>query len=139
MPSVGEGPLLNVARVAKAVGLTEATIRRWALEGLVPGVVRLGRTIRFDPAAIDAWLALGRTAIHTRPPNTVAPPIPANRRTVAETVGTIHQLGAARQGFLDQLAADLAEARAVGDDQLVSELTEALEWQTLARTPRRPE
>ena len=50
MPSVGEGPLLNVARVAKAVGLTEATIRRWALEGLVPGVVRLGRTIRFDPA-----------------------------------------------------------------------------------------
>jgi excisionase family DNA binding protein len=35
------------------------TIYRHAKEGRLPGVVRLGRSLRFDRAKIEAWLAAG--------------------------------------------------------------------------------
>jgi excisionase family DNA binding protein len=51
-----ERPLLSISAVADRTRLSEHTIRRRIREGDLPAV-RLGRLIRIDPDALDAWLA----------------------------------------------------------------------------------
>lgn len=52
--------LLTPLEVAERLGITPATVRRWANEGRLPAV-RLGRLIRFHPDDIDALLSELRT------------------------------------------------------------------------------
>lgn len=58
---------VEIPRLWKAPEVAEATteplwrIYQLAREGHLP-VVRLGRSMRFDPRAVSAWLAAGGTA-----------------------------------------------------------------------------
>lgn len=55
-PDVLELPrLLDMAQVAEHLCTTERHIRRLAAERRIP-FVRVGRFIRFDPAAVATWL-----------------------------------------------------------------------------------
>jgi excisionase family DNA binding protein len=61
---------LNYAKGAKYLGIAEGTLRNWVSSGdyLVP-YIRVGRLIRFDPDALDAWIASrGRNQIAASPP-----------------------------------------------------------------------
>jgi excisionase family DNA binding protein len=46
--------LLDAKAVAEQWGIHEMTVRRFYQHGDLP-VVRIGRSIRFDPDAVDAW------------------------------------------------------------------------------------
>ena len=48
--------LISVLEVAYRANLHPATIYRKALRGEIPGLVRLGRTVRFKESDIEAWL-----------------------------------------------------------------------------------
>lgn len=52
--------LLTVAELAELLRVTPATIYGLRYRGDAPPAVRIGRELRFDPAAVHAWLA-GRT------------------------------------------------------------------------------
>jgi excisionase family DNA binding protein len=47
--------LLDVEGVAAALGVTPRHVRRLVAERRVP-FVKVGRFVRFDPKALDAWL-----------------------------------------------------------------------------------
>jgi excisionase family DNA binding protein len=53
---VNAEPLWDVKDLATFVKTTPDAVYRWVELGLVPHL-RLGRSIRFDPAAIREWLA----------------------------------------------------------------------------------
>lgn len=48
--------LVSIAAIADRTGFARPTLYRMAREGRIPAV-RVGRSIRFDVAAIDKWLA----------------------------------------------------------------------------------
>lgn len=49
-------PLLDVEQAAALLNVSPLTLRAWAQRGRVP-CVRLGRkTLRFDPADLQAWV-----------------------------------------------------------------------------------
>lgn len=52
--------LLTAKEVSSATGIPLARIYQMAREGQMP-VIRLGRAMRFDPAAVSEWLAAGGT------------------------------------------------------------------------------
>jgi excisionase family DNA binding protein len=48
--------LLTVAEVSEITGFSTKTIYRWALLSMIPAK-RIGRSVRFDRAEIDRWIA----------------------------------------------------------------------------------
>ena len=46
--------LLNAEQVARMMGLSIATIRRWVLTGYIP-YKKIGRSVRFSAAEIKCW------------------------------------------------------------------------------------
>lgn len=54
-------PFYTVATLAERLAVTPLTIRRMVARGQLPAV-RVGRSIRFSPEAIDAWLESVRVA-----------------------------------------------------------------------------
>ncbi|MGO9912444.1 MAG: helix-turn-helix domain-containing protein [Acidimicrobiales bacterium] len=48
--------LLDAASLAERLGITERHVRRLVAERRIP-FVKVGRFVRFDPAAVSAWLA----------------------------------------------------------------------------------
>ena len=48
--------LMNVRDVAKRMGVSPRTIRRWRGAGALPPCVHLGSVVRWRPADIEAWL-----------------------------------------------------------------------------------
>ena len=50
--------LLRVPRVAEILDLTPARIYELVREGVLPAV-RLGRQVRIDPEALEAWIDSG--------------------------------------------------------------------------------
>jgi excisionase family DNA binding protein len=48
-------PLLDINTVAEALGTTRRHIQRLVAERRIP-FVKVGRFVRFDPAALDVWL-----------------------------------------------------------------------------------
>lgn len=57
-PSRKAPRMLRVAEVAKRLDLPEKRLYILAREGIIPHV-RLGRSIRFNEAEIEAWIAAG--------------------------------------------------------------------------------
>jgi len=47
--------LLNTAKVADLYGLAETTLRKWRMIGRGPRFVRLGRTVRYRRADLEAF------------------------------------------------------------------------------------
>lgn len=47
--------LIDVPRLAVMVGVTERYVRRLVAEDRVPHL-KIGKFVRFDPQAIDAWV-----------------------------------------------------------------------------------
>lgn len=50
--------LMTIGEVASLTRLAISTLRHYVSDGLVP-VVKIGRSVRFDPEAIDQWVAEG--------------------------------------------------------------------------------
>jgi len=48
--------LISALEVAYRADLHPATIYRKALRGEIPGLVKLGKTVRFKESAVEAWL-----------------------------------------------------------------------------------
>lgn len=48
---------LNVSELAQLVGVTEATVQRWARKRQIP-TIRIGDVIRFHPAMLADWIEL---------------------------------------------------------------------------------
>ena len=50
--------LMTIGEVASLTRLAISTLRHYVSDGLVP-VVKIRRSVRFDPEAIDKWVAEG--------------------------------------------------------------------------------
>jgi len=48
--------LITATEVAERLGVDVSTVHRWARAGEIPAF-RLGRVVRFDPDAVDAWVS----------------------------------------------------------------------------------
>ena len=57
--------LWTAAEVAEQTGEPKQTIYTWSREYGMP-CIRIGRSLRFDPAAVSAWLAAGGTASNSK-------------------------------------------------------------------------
>ncbi len=55
--------LLDDSQVAERLQVSIATLRRWRLLGssTLP-FIRIGRSIRYDPADVESWIALNKRA-----------------------------------------------------------------------------
>lgn len=49
------GPLWTVAEVSAYLGVPVETLYAWRKRGYGPPAARLGRHLRYDPAAVRAW------------------------------------------------------------------------------------
>lgn len=49
--------LLDTERVARLCGLSEMTMRKWRMTGEGPRFIRLGRSVRYRLADLEAFLA----------------------------------------------------------------------------------
>ena len=49
--------LLNEADVALWLNLSKRTLQGWRLRGVGPHYEKLGRSVRYLPAAVEAWIA----------------------------------------------------------------------------------
>ena len=59
-------PLLDASAVAEALGTTRRHVQRLVAERRIP-FVKVGRFVRFDPAALDIWLDTQRVDAVPRP------------------------------------------------------------------------
>lgn len=50
-------PLWTQRQTAEYLGKVERTLERWRRDGVGPRYLRVGRTIRYRRADVDAWLA----------------------------------------------------------------------------------
>jgi predicted DNA-binding transcriptional regulator AlpA len=61
---VSENPplrdLLREAEAARRLGTSMRTLQKWRCNGKGPRFVRLSRAVRYDPADLDAFVAIGR-------------------------------------------------------------------------------
>ncbi|MEU4014893.1 helix-turn-helix domain-containing protein [Microbacterium sp. NPDC028030] len=48
--------LISPATLADALGTTERTLSEWRIRGYGPSYLRVGRTVRYRPEAVDSWL-----------------------------------------------------------------------------------
>ena len=51
------GMVLNTRKAAERLGLSPRTLARYRMSGTGPAFVRLGRSVRYRPADLDAWAA----------------------------------------------------------------------------------
>lgn len=55
---MGEGTeWLTTEQAARRAGIKPDTLRHYAAKGLAPAPARFGRSLMWDPAAIEQWLA----------------------------------------------------------------------------------
>jgi len=62
--ATGTARLGDVNAVALKLTLSSKTIRRMTDAGKMPGVIRLGRLLRFDLDLIDQWIDQGCPPLH---------------------------------------------------------------------------
>ncbi|MGH7343028.1 MAG: helix-turn-helix domain-containing protein [Candidatus Rokuibacteriota bacterium] len=53
---MADKPLIDKAAVAERLGTTERHVRQLVTDRRIP-FVKVGRSLRFDPAAIEEWIA----------------------------------------------------------------------------------
>jgi len=51
--------LLNEAEAAERLGWSKRTLQRRRWQRLPPGFIKIGRSVRYDPAALDTFIADG--------------------------------------------------------------------------------
>ena len=51
---------LREAEAARRLGTSVRTLQKWRCNGKGPRFVRLSRAVRYDPADLDAFIAVGR-------------------------------------------------------------------------------
>jgi excisionase family DNA binding protein len=51
--------LLTTKQVADRMNVSQQTIFKWSRKGILPGV-KLGYLLRFEPAAVEEFIASGR-------------------------------------------------------------------------------
>jgi hypothetical protein len=56
----GPRPLLTTAEVVRRITVERTTVKRWARAGRIPGATKLEGVWRFDPDAIEGWIAAGQ-------------------------------------------------------------------------------
>lgn len=59
-------PLLDIAAVAETLGTSRRHVQRLVAERRIP-FVKVGRFVRFDPAALEAWIDTRRVDPVQRP------------------------------------------------------------------------
>jgi hypothetical protein len=52
---------------ARRLGTSVRTLRKWRCNGKGPRFVRLSRAVRYDPAHLDAFAAVGRRTLTSNP------------------------------------------------------------------------
>lgn len=57
-----QGRLLTAQEVAAYVGLPVLTVYYHARQGIIPGAVRIGRRVMFNPDELRRWVAAGGQA-----------------------------------------------------------------------------
>jgi len=50
-------PLLNTDQAAGHLGVAPITLRKWRIYGGGPRFVRVGRSVRYRPSALEAYIA----------------------------------------------------------------------------------
>lgn len=50
------GSLISPLELARDLGTTERTLSEWRIRGTGPAFIRVGRSVRYRPEAVDAWL-----------------------------------------------------------------------------------
>lgn len=60
--SLPSAPLLHETQAAKLLAVSPAWLQRKRWEGGGPAYVRHGRAVRYEPAAIEDWIASHRVA-----------------------------------------------------------------------------
>ena len=58
---MNEKRLLSVDELSAYLSLPKPTIYSWVSMRRIPGVVRLGRTLRFEKEAVDRWVDTRRS------------------------------------------------------------------------------
>jgi hypothetical protein len=48
--------LISAAVLAASLETTERTLSEWRIRGTGPAYIRVGRSVRYRPEAVDAWL-----------------------------------------------------------------------------------
>lgn len=48
--------LVAPATLAERLGTTERSLSEWRIKGRGPKFIRVGRSVRYRPEAVDAWL-----------------------------------------------------------------------------------
>lgn len=48
--------LLTSPALAKRLDVTERTLSEWRITGRGPAYIRLGKTVRYRPSAVETWL-----------------------------------------------------------------------------------
>jgi len=48
--------LITTGELSRLVGCHPATIHHWVKQGQIPGLVRLGKALRFRQSVIELWL-----------------------------------------------------------------------------------
>jgi len=56
-----ENRLLSVDELSAYPSLPKPTIYTWVSLRRIPGVVKLGRALRFEKAAVDRWVEAGKS------------------------------------------------------------------------------
>ena len=65
-PVVGAPQLISTRQLAEGLLLPVRSVYQLAREGRIPGVIRIGRRIRFDAAVIADWLRAPRGGRRSR-------------------------------------------------------------------------
>jgi hypothetical protein len=78
--------LMREAEAARRLGTSVRTLQKWRCNGKGPRFVRLGRSVRYDPADLEACIARGR---RTSTSDTGEPPTPATRPTEPSVDGIV--------------------------------------------------
>ena len=60
--------LLSVKQLAELTAIKSSTLYDWANQGRVPGVVRVNGLLRFNAAAVHAWLKTLEEKTSCNPP-----------------------------------------------------------------------
>lgn len=61
-PQAAPAALLGVPELAELLTVDAATVRRWRRENRLPPALVVGKTVRWRPEDIEAWIAENREA-----------------------------------------------------------------------------